>query len=177
LELTQLVEQKLKLLYIGLESGNQMILDSCQKRSSVVEMVEATQRADRLGIKSSVMVLMGLGGKKYSTAHVIDTIRALNQMQPRYLSFLSVMLIPGTPLYKEAKSGSFEELNSNELLQEVYDIIVGLQLRMTVFRCNHASNYLPLEGRLPADKDKLLASIKLAISGQIKLKPEYMRGL
>lgn len=176
-ELRELYHHKLRLIYIGLESGNQMILDRCGKRSSVAEMVEAVRRAELAGIKSSVIVLLGLGGKKYSSEHVNDTITALNKMQPRYLSFLSLMLIPGTPLYKEAQMGDFVELNSLELLKETRDIIAGLELNKTIFRSDHASNYLPLEGRFPADKDRLLALLNLAISGKLRLKPEFLRGL
>ena len=155
-ELKELSDNKLTLIYMGLESGNQDILNMCQKASSADEMVEAVNRAAESGIKSSVIVLLGLGGKKYSEAHVSGTIKALNKMQPRYLSFLSLILIPGTPLYKEAEKGNFEELTPVELLKEMYNIIEGLELNKTIFRSNHASNYLSLEGRFPKDKQKLL---------------------
>lgn len=177
MELQQLYDHKLRLLYIGLESGSQAILDRCRKRSTVAEMVEAVRRAERAGIKSSVIVLLGLGGRKNSGLHVRETITALNQMQPRYLSFLSLMLIPGTPLYQEAQNGEFEKLESLELLKETLDIIAGLELERTIFRSDHASNYLPLEGRFPADKDKLLRVLEAALRGQVRLKPEFMRGL
>jgi len=98
-------------------------------------------------------------------------------MQPRYLSFLSLMVIPGTPLYEEVRNGDFEELNPVELLKEAHDIILGLQLDKMVFRCNHVSNYLPLAGRFPQDKERLLDSLRLAISGELKLRPEFLRGL
>lgn len=176
-ELKELYDHKLRLIYIGLESGNQEILDRCHKPSSADEMIEAVRRAARFGIKSSVIVLLGLGGKRYSDIHVCDTIKALNIMQPRYLSFLSLMVIPGTELDEEVRSGEFEELNSKELLQEAHDIIKGLELEKTVFRCNHASNYLPLEGRLPKDKTVLLDAFKLALKGKRRLKPEFLRGL
>lgn len=176
-DLKELYEHKLKLMYIGLESGNQDILDHCRKYSHADEMVEAVQKAARAGIKSSVIVLLGLGGKKYSREHVRDTIVALNRMQPRYLSFLSLMLIPGTPLFKEAERGDFEELYQEELLQESHDIIEGLKLKKSVFRSNHASNYLPLEGRFPHDKKRLLELHELALSGGIPLKPDILRGL
>ena len=163
-ELKALYEHKLSLLYIGLESGNQEILSRCKKRSSVEEMIEAVQRADRVGIKSSVIVLLGLGGKQYSAEHIRDTIKALNRMQPRYVSFLSLMLIPGTPLYEAARRGDFEELDSHELLRQARDIIQGLELEKTIFRSNHASNYLSLEGRFPQDKGKLLTMFSFPIS-------------
>ncbi|MDD5217133.1 MAG: radical SAM protein, partial [Candidatus Omnitrophica bacterium] len=134
-------------------------------------------RAASAGVKASVIVLLGLGGRTFSGVHVRDTIRALNDMQPRYLSFLSVMLIPGTPLFEEAKRGAFEELNPKELLREMRDILDGLELEKTVFRSNHASNFLALEGRLPEDKTKMLALLDSALSGKIKLRPGFLRGL
>ena len=176
-ELAELYDHKMRLIYIGLESGNQDLLDRCNKRSTADEMIKAVQKSTKAGIKSSVIVLLGLGGKKYSKEHIRDTISALNKMRPRYLSFLSLMLIPGTPLYEDAERGKFEELNSKELLVEAHDIINGLELNKTIFRSNHASNYLPLEGRFPADKNKILERLKAAIDGNMFLKPEFLRGL
>ncbi len=176
-ELQVLSRNKLRLIYIGLESGSQEILDGCNKRSEVAEMVEAVHRAEKAGIKSSVIVLLGLGGKKDSRIHVRDTITALNRMQPRYLSFLSLMLIPGTPLWREARNGSFEELTSWGLLRESRDIIAGLELNKTVFRSDHASNHLPLEGRFPEDKARLLSVLDAALAGKVDLKPEFLRDL
>ncbi len=176
-DLRELYEHKLRLIYIGLESGSQEILDRCRKTSSAAEMVEVVNRTAKAEIKSSVIVLLGLGGKKHSEEHIAGTIEALNKMQPRYLSFLSLMVIPGTPLAKEVREGWFKELNSTELLREAHDIIDGLKLNKTIFRSNHASNYLPLEGSFPKDKAKLLNILKSAISGDIGLRPEALRGL
>jgi radical SAM superfamily enzyme YgiQ (UPF0313 family) len=176
-ELEELHENKLRLIYIGLESGCQDVLDLCRKRSTADEMIEAVKRAGMAGIKSSVIVLLGLGGKEHSEKHVRDTIKALNKMQPRYLSFLSVMLIPGTPLFKECREKRFKELNSHELLAEAHAIIKGLELEKTIFRSDHASNYLSLEGRFPQDKNKLLNILDLAIRNKIHLRPEFSRGL
>ena len=162
---------------MGLESGSQGVLDRCGKSSSVEEMIDAVNRAAKAGIKSSVIVLLGLGGKKHSGEHVKGTIAALNKMQPRYLSFLSLMVIPGTPLAEESRRGEFEELGPVELLKESYDIIKGLELKKTVFRSNHASNYLALEGTFPKDKTKLLNIMESAIGGEIRLRPENLRGL
>jgi radical SAM superfamily enzyme YgiQ (UPF0313 family) len=176
-ELRELYKHKLSLIYMGLESGSQGVLDRCGKSSSVEEMIEAVNKAAKANIKSSVIVLLGLGGKKHSQEHVKDTIAALNRMQPRYLSFLSLMVIPGTPLAEEARRGEFKELNSAELLKESYEIIKGLELKRTVFRSDHASNYLALEGAFPKDKMTLLNILESAICGKIRLKPESLRGL
>lgn len=176
-ELSELYRHKLGLIYMGLESGSQGVLDACGKSSSVEEMIDAVNRAAGAGIKSSVIVLLGLGGKKHSGEHVKGTIAALNRMQPRYLSFLSVMVIPGTPLGEEVRRGEFEELGPAELLKESYDIIKGLELKKTVFRSNHASNYLALEGTFPKDKTAFLNVMESAIGGEIRLRPESWRGL
>ncbi len=176
-ELKELFDNKLKLFYIGLESGNQDILDECRKKSRVDEMISAVKRAQNAGIKASVIVLLGLGGRRYFKAHVRDTIKAVNKMQPHYLSFLCLMLIPGTTLYAEAKEGKFRELGPTELLEQSYEIIKGLELKKTIFRSNHASNYLSLEGVLPRDKDRLLEMLEKAMNGKISLKPEALRGL
>jgi radical SAM superfamily enzyme YgiQ (UPF0313 family) len=176
-ELAELYKHKLNLIYMGLESGSQAVLDRCGKSSSVEEMIEAVNKAAKSQIKSSVIVLLGLGGKKCSEEHVKGTVAALNRMQPRYLSFLSLMVIPGTPLAEEVRKGEFEELSSAELLKESYEIIKGLQLKKTVFRSDHASNYLALEGALPKDKMMLLNIMESAIGGEIMLKPESLRGL
>ena len=162
---------------MGLESGCQEILDRCGKSSSAEEMIKAVHKAAKAGIKSSVIVLLGLGGRKYSKEHVKGTIEALNRMQPRYLSFLSLMVIPQTPLAQEVISGSFKELNPLELLQESYQIIKGLDLKKTIFRSNHASNYLSLEGAFPKDKTMMLNVLKLALDGEVRLRPEILRGL
>jgi len=176
-ELTELYAHKLSLVYMGLESGSQDVLDRCGKSSSAEEMIEAVHKAAKAQIKSSVIVLLGLGGKKYSKEHVKGTIAALNRMQPRYLSFLSLMIIPGTRLAQEVKSGDFEELNSMELLKESYEIIKGIDLKKTIFRSNHASNYLALEGTLPRDKTMLLRILEFAMQGAVGLRPEILRGL
>ena len=162
---------------MGLESGSQGVLDRCGKSSSVEEMIEAVNKAAKAYIKSSVIVLLGLGGKKYSGEHVKGTVAALNRMQPRYLSFLSLMVIPGTPLAEKVRRGEFEELNPAELLKESYGIIKGLELKKTIFRSDHASNYLALEGAFPKDKTTLLNILESAIGGEIRLKPESLRGL
>ncbi len=176
-ELKELYESRLRLIYLGLESGSQELLNYHNKVSTRNEMIEAVQRASRFQIKSSVMVLLGLGGRKFSRKHAVGTIEALNEMQPRYLSFLSLMVIPGTPLAKEVDAGEFEELNPMELLSEMYEIIKGLELKKTIFRSDHASNYLPLDGVFPKDKDRLLSVLKSAMGGGVGLRPEHFRGL
>lgn len=176
-ELKELKDNKLSLIYIGLESGSEKILKMCSKPCTAGSMVDAVRKADEAGIKSSVIVLLGLGGMKHSREHVAGTIEALNKMQPRYLSFLSLILIPGTPLYAAAVKGDFSELAPKELLAEMRDIIKGLELDGTIFRSDHASNYVPLEGRFPKDKEKLIGTLNDAIGGKLSLRADWERGL
>jgi len=176
-ELKELAQNKLKFIYMGLESGSQKVLDLCKKKSGVEEMIESVKRSAQVGIKSSVIVLLGLGGKRFSDIHVKETIKALNKMQPRYLSFLTLMLIPGTELFEQAEKGEFESLTPKEILSESYRIIKGLDLKGTIFRSDHASNYLTLEGRFPQGKPKFLKTIEKAMNGKLKLNPESLRGL
>ncbi|MDD5771862.1 MAG: radical SAM protein [bacterium] len=176
-EMAELYEHKIRVLYMGLESGDQDILNYCRKRSTVNEMIEAVNKCGQFKIKTSVILLLGLGGRKYSKQHVENSIITINKMQPNYLSFLSLMIIPGTPLYEEKQNGNFIELNPSELLQETHDIIEGLELKNTIFRSDHASNYLPLGGRFPRDKPALLDILRSAIRGKVALRQEFMRGL
>ena len=176
-ELIELKQNKLSLIYMGLESGSQAVLDNVNKKSSSTQMVEAVQKAKIANIKSSVIVLLGLGGKKLSSQHIKGTIQALGQMQPDTLSFLTLMLVPGTTLHQQAKEGSFNPLSQEEFLWESYEILRGLNLNRTIFRSNHASNYVPLEGRLPKDKNQLLQHLQESLQGQRPTRPEFMRGL
>lgn len=176
-QLKELYDNKMKVIYLGLESGSQKVLDRCNKRSTAEEMIKAVNMSREAGIKASVIVLLGLGGRELSREHAEKTIAALNEMQPRYLSFLSLMLIPGTPASEAAREGSFAELSSKELLREMYDIIKGLELERTVIRSDHASNFLAIEGAFPKDKRKVMMDIENALKDDTRLRPGFLRGL
>lgn len=176
-ELKELYEHKMRLIYMGLESGSQKILDKCYKKSTVNGMIKTVQRCNEFKIKTSIIVLLGLGGKDLSKEHVEQTAIAVNKMQPTYLSFLALMILPHTQLFQEMQSGNFTPLNQYEILWEMYEIIKHLELKRTIFFANHASNYLPITGRFPNDKKDLLIEIKNAINGKIHLRPEFLRGL
>ncbi len=176
-ELRALSAGKLRLIYMGLESGSQEILDSCGKKSTVEGMISAVRKAETCGIKSSVIALLGLGGREGSRIHAEQTAVVLNRMQPAQLSLLSLMLVPGTELHKKAEEGSFSLPDAAGLLAEMYQIIENLDLKKTIFHSNHASNYLPLSGRLPQDKDRFLEAIGYAMRKPGILREEWMRGL
>jgi radical SAM superfamily enzyme YgiQ (UPF0313 family) len=167
-QLRELRSLKLNTLYMGLESGHNGILKTMKKRETAEEMIEAGQRAQTAGLKMSVMILTGLGGQARSTTHAAATATALNQMQPRLLSALRVIPIPGTPLHAAEQNGNFQQLTEHQAIEELQEMIQGMELESTVFRANHSSNILPLEGRLPKDKSRLLDNLNtLLASGRL----------
>jgi radical SAM superfamily enzyme YgiQ (UPF0313 family) len=167
-ELRTLKRLKLNTLYMGLESGHEETLRTAKKRETAEAMIEAGQRAQAAGLKMSVMVLTGLGGKKNRKLHSSATAEALNRMQPRLLSALRVIPIPGTELYDLEQSGEFEQVTEFQALEELKDMIQTLELESTVFRANHSSNILPMEGRFPKDKDRLVDELEtLMASGML----------
>lgn len=178
-ELSDLREAGLSTVYIGLESGDNDVLKDMNKDATVEETIEAVQKLNRARIKTSVMALLGLAGadRTKSRKHGILTAEAANKMQPTYLSLLTVMLIPGTPLFNRKREGIFKLPEPDETIEELLTIVENLNLSRTVFRANHASNFLSLEGTLNKDKERLIAEIKMAIQGRTPLKPEFLRGL
>jgi radical SAM superfamily enzyme YgiQ (UPF0313 family) len=175
-DLQELVRHRLSLFYLGLESGSNEILRQVDKGATAAEMVAGVRQAMNAGMKSSVIFLLGLGGRKLWRENAVESARAVSQMQPNYLSALTVTVVPGTPLAAHQKSGEFELPSPEEFALELRLFIQNLDLRATVFRSNHASNYVPLAGRLPKDKDRLIAELTEAIKHH-RFKPEYLRGL
>lgn len=163
-ELRELKTLKLGTLYMGLESGHEETLRAVHKRETAEEMIGAGLRAQAAGLKLSVMILIGLGGQKNTVLHSAATAAALNRMQPRLLSALRVIPIPGTELYDEEQAGMFTQLTEFQALEELAAIIQGLELESTVFRANHSSNILPMEGRFPKDKERLLDELDTLLS-------------
>jgi len=163
-ELLELKALKLNTLYMGLESGHEETLRAVKKRETAKEMIEAGQRAQTAGLKMSVMILTGLGGQKNRHFHAAATADALTRMQPRLLSALRVIPIPGTELYDEEQSGNFNQLTEYQAVEELKALIHGLELESTVFRANHSSNILPMEGRFPKDKNSLLQEIDMLLA-------------
>ena len=167
-ELRALRDLRLHTLYLGLESGDEEILRRCRKGETAAEMIDAGRRAQAAGLRLSVMVLLGLGGAEGSRAHARQTAEALNRMQPRLLSALRVIPIPGTELSAEAQTGRFRMLTEQEVVRELREMVLGLDLQGTVFRANHASNSVPVEARLPRDRERLLAELDaLLASGRL----------
>ena len=176
-ELKQLRALGLSLAYIGLETGDEIVNDRIIKGATIDEQVEAAQRAQAAGIKMSVMVLLGMGGQERSREHAINTGKVLSRMDPRFISCLCVTPVEGTALHDQVEDGSFEMITPEQTLDELGLLIENLDVSKAIFRSNHASNYLPLGGRLPAEKESLLEAVAAAKRGEVGLKPEWLRGL
>lgn len=166
-ELRRLKELKLHTLYMGLESGDNETLRAVNKRETAEEMIEAGRRAQAAGLRMSVMVLIGLAEEQNSFKHAQATAKVLNEMQPRLLSALRLVTTPNTPLYKNG----FTMVTEYAAVAELREMIRGLELEQTVFRADHSSNIVPLEGRFPKDKERLLAQLGALLgSGQLDTK-------
>lgn len=176
-ELYALREAGLEMLYIGPESGDDVTLKRIVKGGTFAEHVEAAKRAHEAGIRLSVIVLLGAGGVDRSVEHARETARLISLMDPDYVGALTLTVIPGTPQERMVEKGHFQLPGVPQLLQEMRTIVEHANPTDTVFRTNHASSYLPIAGRLPTDREKILTAIDMALDGSIPLRPEFMRGL
>ncbi len=176
-ELIALQEAGLKLLYIGPESGDAVTLKRLVKGGSYEDHVEAADKAHAAGMKISIIVLLGAGGVDRTDEHARETARLATDMDPEFLSALTLTIIPGTPIQRMMDKGKFELPSVSGFLKELRTIVGESSPTNAIFRTNHASNYLPIEGRLPRDRDKIVNTIDAALRGEIPLRPEYYRGL
>lgn len=149
------------------------------KGVTAAEIVEAGKKIMDNGHKLSATIILGLGGRELMSEHAKETARVCNEIEPTYLAALTLMEDPRAPIYKKIEKGEFQPLDSIEILKELELLIKDLELKETVFRSNHASNYLALKGTLNKDKEKLLEVIRLGLKEPDKagLRPEYLRGL
>ncbi len=180
-ELSQIRQAGLEMIYIGLESGDDEVLQNVNKGITNQEHITACLRLKQAGFTLSPIIILGLGGKTRSQEHAQQTANTINTIDPPYLAALTLMLVPGTKLYTQEKEGNFDPLTPLEILQELHTLIEGLtKLTDCVFRTNHASNYLPLRGVLSRDREKFLNTINTVLSDpdvMKRLRPEYIRGL
>jgi radical SAM superfamily enzyme YgiQ (UPF0313 family) len=176
-QLRELKELGLDRIYMGLESGDDTILALVDKGETAETMISAAQKVASAGIFLSVTVLLGLGGKELSGQHARHTGQVLSQMAPRQIAALTLMPLTGTPLGDEVAAGSFLLPDALAMLRELREMVEYIECDKVQFMANHASNYLPISGRLGRDKDAILATIDQAIHGKIALTPEFYRGL
>ena len=176
-ELSELRAAGLSILYLGVESGDDETLKKICKGTTAENLIKMGRRVGFAGIKLSVTVLLGIAGRQRSMIHAKATGELLSAMDPNYVGALTVMLIPGTPLYDQAKGGEFQILSEKELLLELKEMISHTNLSRGLFFSNHASNYLPIKARIPGGKEEALAIIDKALRGEVGLRQEWMRGL
>ena len=176
-ELSELSSHKLTIGYLGLESGNDEILKRVKKGATARDMIDAVQKAQKNGIKMSVIGLIGLGGSELSKEHAIATAQVVNQMNPRYFSLLTLMIVPGTPLDDDYEKGRFQLPEAEDMVKEIRLVVEHMDSPQTIFRANHASNYAPLAGTFNKDKKRLLQEIDDYLSGKYNFRPEFLRGL
>jgi radical SAM superfamily enzyme YgiQ (UPF0313 family) len=174
-ELSQLREMGLGMVYLGVETGDDEIRKKINKGSSAVHCLEMGKRVKEAGINLTVTLLLGIGGKERSLEHARATGELLSKMDPDFASALTVILMPGTPLWEDYERGDFNMPDERELLIEMKEMIVHTHLTHGLFSSNHASNYLSVRMRLPEGKRDALDLIDAALRGEVGLKPEWMR--
>lgn len=178
-DLKELKRLGVGIIYLGVESGDQVTLDRVNKGTTLDKTAEAAKRVKDAGIILSVTVLLGLGGVERSRIHAEETGKFLSRLDPEYAGALSVILVPGTALAEAVKKGTFEVPNPYQLLEELAIMIENTNVTHTFFASNHASNYLPVKAWLPEDKEKTLKAIRYVLDQKdpALLRPEFMRAL
>jgi len=176
-ELAEMQALGLGILYVGAESGDDQVLEFIKKGESWQSTLDALLKIKQAGIKSSVMILNGMGGVAYSNQHAVNSARLMNEAQPEFLSTLVVSYPLGDQRVVEGFNGNYQLPSQHDLFVELKTLISHLELSNTVFRSDHASNYLPLKGTLGVDKASMLAQLDMALEGRIALRQEWQRGL
>jgi radical SAM superfamily enzyme YgiQ (UPF0313 family) len=178
-QLAELKALGLELFYVGCESGDDLVLKRVNKGENFDSSLSALQKIKAAGAKSSVMILNGLGGKRYSEQHAVNSARLMNAAQPEFLSTLVVSFPLGEERFQAGFGGEYEPLDQRGLFREMSLLLETLELENTIFRSDHASNYLVLKGTLNRDKPRLLQTVHAALErpGTVPLRPEWARGL
>lgn len=178
-QLAALRELGLELFYVGCESGDDFVLERVSKGETYASSLAALRKIKAAGAKSSVMILNGMGGRRFSEQHAHNSARLMNDAQPEYLSTLVVSFPVGMDRYQAGFDGAFEPLDRPGLFREMRLLLESLELESTIFRSDHASNYLVLKGTLNRDRQRLLATVRAALErpGAVPLRPEWARGL
>ncbi|MFX0140318.1 MAG: radical SAM protein [Candidatus Hodarchaeota archaeon] len=191
-DLKELNKAGLKIIYLGIETGSDEILKEVHKKMTAEDMYQASKLILKAGIELSITIIIGLGGKAKWKENAIETGKLLSRIgqvtTPENIYYVGALslIVPSksrgypvdTPLARQVEQGKFQVLNSRELLEEMRLLIENINVRnKLIFRSNHASNYLPIGGDLPEDKERLLKIIDRALKDEIQLRPEFLRAL
>ncbi|MBC7247504.1 MAG: radical SAM protein [Actinobacteria bacterium] len=176
--LRMLREAGLDIIYFGLESGDDETLARMEKGVDSRGMIEAARRVKEAGIDLSVYVLLGLGGEERWRQHAENTAHVLNAMQPQYIRPRTLYLLPGMPLYDDARAGLFREASGETVMRELQVMLSLLDLEDTWFLSDHISNYVPVYGHLPEDREKMLRTVEMALDrAEVYLAPRHLTHL
>ncbi len=178
-ELKELKRLKLGIFYTGLETGDDELLQKIGKGVNSDQVIEAGKKVKDAGIVFSVTVILGLGGIEESKRHVLETARAVTEIDPNYVGALTLTLVPGTPLYEQWERNEFHPLSPFQSLEELKLIIENSDFTNCFFSSMHASNYISVRGNLPQDKERMLRQLQkvLAARDPSLLRPEFLRRL
>jgi radical SAM superfamily enzyme YgiQ (UPF0313 family) len=176
-ELAALRAAGLTRLYIGPESGDDATLKRIAKGSTFAEHVQAAERAHAAGLEISAIVMLGVGGVERSDEHARCTAELVTAMDPEYLAALTTTVVADTPLAQLVQKKRFELPAMAQMFRELRTIVERSRPTRTTFRTNHASNYLPLAGTLPDDRERIVATIDAALDGRLAVRPDWVRGL
>ncbi|MBW1707054.1 MAG: radical SAM protein [Deltaproteobacteria bacterium] len=174
-ELLDLRKKGLGILFLGVETGDDEIRKRVKKGSSAKHCLEMGKKVKDAGIQLTVLVLLVIGGREKSLEHAKATGEILSGIDPDSASALTLILVPGTPLYEEHERGDFKMPDEMGLLKEMRELIEHTNVSRCLFSSSHASNYLPIRVWLPEGKQEVLDLIGSALRGEFGLKPEWMR--
>lgn len=177
-ELLALHKAGLQFIYIGAESGSDIVLKGIKKGATRAQIIEAVKKIEKAGINASVTFISGLGGKKNWREHAIETGTMISEMGASYVGVLTLLLDPKAPMYKEVQEGRMKLLTPLEVVDETLLMMQNINVPKEtpcVFRSNHATNYVTLRGNLPADKEKFIKQLKVALKRPEMLKDERFR--
>lgn len=174
-DLLELESLGLKIIYVGAESGDDTVLRNIDKGETYASTVEALRRASSAGIKTSVMILNGIGGKRLSQQHALASARLVNDTQPDYLATLVLTFYKGREKFVAGFDNDFDELDTVDLCQEMKTLITACELQSTIFRSDHVSNHMVLRGVLGKDKQRMLGQIDESIA-YFREHPEFENG-
>ncbi len=163
-ELKELKDLGLKLLYIGIETGDEELLKLIHKGETFNSTVDGITKAHKIGIDTSIMIINGLGGKVYSEQHALKSAEIINKVNPKFLSTLTLSLPYGLEHFQNRFEGYYQQQTIVELFKELRLFIKNLEVENVIYRSNHVSNNIPLQGTLSKDKDVLLMLLEKAIN-------------
>lgn len=176
-ELIELKNAGIDIIYLGVESGSDEILKDVNKGVTSKEMIEAGQKVKRVGIKLSVTLISGLGGKEKWQIHAVESARVISEINPDYLGLLTLMVEPNTEINNKIRNGELTLLSAVEVMNETRELVRNLNVEGCVFRSNHASNYAPLAANLNEEKEVLLQQLDYIIENGRGFKDDYYRRL